>query len=391
MINYITGTFRRFIKLEAASGVVLLIAAVIALIISNSNLSDYYFDILNVHILIGTNNFGLDLSVLHWINDALMAVFFFVVTLEIKREFIQGELSKPKQALLPIIGAVGGMALPALIYVIINFETGYTLRGWAIPSATDIAFSIGVLSLLGSRIPISLKVFLTALAIIDDLGAIIIIAFFYSTELQYTYLLLMLGSFIALLIFNKLGIKKFAPYLLVGLFLWYFTHGSGIHSTISGVLLATVIPHRKREKDYSLLLKLEHILSPYVAYGIMPLFAFANAGVVLNNISFNSLLSPVPFGILCGLFFGKQIGVFLFSFLSVKLKLAEMPSNSNWIKFYGVGILTGIGFTMSLFVGNLAFANFSGDLDGVKIGVLTGSFLSAFVGYFMLLIVTKKK
>jgi len=391
MITYITGAFRWFFKLEAASGLVLLIAAVIALIISNSNLSDYYFSILNAHILIGTINFGLNLSVLHWINDALMAIFFFVVTLEIKREFIQGELSKPKQALLPIIGAVGGMALPALIYVIINFETGYTLRGWAIPSATDIAFSIGVLSLLGSRIPISLKVFLTALAIIDDLGAIIIIAFFYSTELQYTYLLLMLGSFIALLIFNKLGIKKFAPYLLVGLFLWHFTHGSGIHSTISGVLLATVIPHRKHEKDYSLLLKLEHMLSPYVAYGIMPLFAFANAGVVLNNISFNSLLSPVPFGILCGLFFGKQIGVFLFSFLSVKLKLAEMPSNSNWIKFYGVGILTGIGFTMSLFVGNLAFANISGDLDGVKIGVLTGSFLSAFVGYFMLLIVTKKK
>jgi|TARA_B100001079_G_scaffold166216_1_gene142609 NhaA family Na+:H+ antiporter len=391
MITYITGAFRWFFKLEAASGLVLLIAAVIALIISNSNLSDYYFSILNAHILIGTINFGLNLSVLHWINDALMAIFFFVVTLEIKREFIQGELSKPKQALLPIIGAVGGMALPALIYVIINFETGYTLRGWAIPSATDIAFSIGVLSLLGSRIPISLKVFLTALAIIDDLGAIIIIAFFYSTELQYTYLLLMLGSFIALLIFNKLGIKKFAPYLLVGLFLWHFTHGSGIHSTISGVLLATVIPHRKHEKDYSLLLKLEHMLSPYVAYGIMPLFAFANAGVVLNNISFNSLLSPVPFGILCGLFFGKQIGVFLFSFLSVKLKIAEMPSNSNWIKFYGVGILTGIGFTMSLFVGNLAFANISGDLDGVKIGVLTGSFLSAFVGYFMLLIVTKKK
>ena len=391
MITYITGAFRWFFKLEAASGLVLLIAAVIALIISNSNLSDYYFSILNAHILIGTINFGLNLSVLHWINDALMAIFFFVVTLEIKREFIQGELSKPKQALLPIIGAVGGMALPALIYVIINFETGYTLRGWAIPSATDIAFSIGVLSLLGSRIPISLKVFLTALAIIDDLGAIIIIAFFYSTELQYTYLLLMLGSFITLLIFNKLGIKKFAPYLLVGLFLWHFTHGSGIHSTISGVLLATVIPHRKHEKDYSLLLKLEHMLSPYVAYGIMPLFAFANAGVVLNNISFNSLLSPVPFGILCGLFFGKQIGVFLFSFLSVKLKIAEMPSNSNWIKFYGVGILTGIGFTMSLFVGNLAFANISGDLDGVKIGVLTGSFLSAFVGYFMLLIVTKKK
>ena len=391
MINYITTPFRWFFKLEAASGLMLLIAAVIALIISNSDLNETYFNILNTHLLIGTQNFGLDLSILHWINDVLMAVFFFVVTLEIKREFIQGELSKPKRALLPIIGAVGGMALPALIYVIINFDTGYTLRGWAIPSATDIAFSIGVLSLLGSRIPISLKVFLVALAIIDDLGAIIIIAFFYSTELQYTYLLLMLAAFLALILLNKLNVKKFVPYFLVGLFLWYFTHESGIHSTISGVLLATTIPHRKHEKDYSLLLKLEHILSPYVAFGIMPLFAFANAGVVLNDISINTILSPVPLGIICGLFFGKQIGVFLFSYLAVKLKLAEMPTNSNWIKFYGVGILTGIGFTMSLFVGNLAFFDYSNNLDGVKIGVLIGSSLSAIVGYLLLLIVTQKK
>ena len=391
MINYITAPFRWFFKLEAASGLMLLIAAVIALIISNSDLNEAYFNMLNTHLLIGTQNFGLDLSILHWINDALMAVFFFVVTLEIKREFIQGELSKPKRALLPIIGAVGGMALPALIYVIINFDTGYTLRGWAIPSATDIAFSIGVLSLLGSRIPISLKVFLVALAIIDDLGAIIIIAFFYSTELQYTYLLFMLLAFLSLILLNKFNVKKFAPYFLIGLFLWYFTHESGIHSTISGVLLATAIPHRKHEKDYSLLLKLEHILSPYVAFGIMPLFAFANAGVVLNDISINTLLSPVPLGIICGLFFGKQIGVFLFSFLAVKLKLAEMPTNSNWIKLYGVGILTGIGFTMSLFVGNLAFFDYSDNLDGVKIGVLIGSSLSAIVGYLLLLIVTQKK
>ena len=391
MINYITTPFRWFFKLEAASGMMLLIAAVIALIISNSDLSETYFNILNTHLLIGTQNFGLDLSILHWINDALMAVFFFVVTLEIKREFIQGELSKPKRALLPIIGAVGGMALPALIYVIINFDTGYTLRGWAIPSATDIAFSIGVLSLLGSRIPISLKVFLVALAIIDDLGAIIIIAFFYSTELQYTYLLLMLAAFLSLILLNKFNVKKFVPYFLVGLFLWYFTHESGIHSTISGVLLATTIPHKKHEKDYSLLLKLEHMLSPYVAFGIMPLFAFANAGVVLNNISINTILSPAPLGIICGLFFGKQIGVFLFSFLAVKLKLAEMPTNSNWIKLYGVGILTGIGFTMSLFVGNLAFFDYSNNLDGVKIGVLIGSSLSAIVGYLLLLIVTQKK
>ena len=391
MINYITAPFKWFFKLEAASGLLLLIAAVVALIISNSDFSENYFNLLSFHILIGTENFGLDLSILHWINDALMAIFFFIVTLEIKREFIHGELSKPKQALLPIIGAVGGMAVPALIYVIINFKTGYTLRGWAIPSATDIAFSIGVLSLLGSRIPISLKVFLVALAIIDDLGAIIIIAFFYSTELQYTYLLLMLATFLVLILLNKFNVKKFRPYFLVGLFLWYFTHESGVHSTISGVLLAITIPHRKHEKDYSLLLKLEHILSPYVAFGIMPLFALANAGVVLDDISIDTMLAPVPLGILCGLFFGKQIGVFLFSFLSVKLKLAEMPSNSNWIKFYGVGILTGIGFTMSLFVGNLAFADYSNNMDGVKIGVLSGSFLSAVVGYFILLIVTQKK
>jgi len=201
----------------------------------------------------------------------------------------------------------------------------------------------------------------------------------------------MLISFILLLILNKFNIKKFLPYFFIGILLWYFTHGSGIHSTISGVLLAMSIPHRKNEKDFSLLLKLEHILSPYVAFGIMPLFALANAGVSLKGISINSLLSPVPLGILCGLFFGKQIGVFLFSFISIKLKIAEMPSNSNWIKFYGVGILTGIGFTMSLFVGNLAFADYIGEMDGVKIGVLTGSFLSAIVGYFMLFIVTQKK
>ena len=391
MIYYITAPFKWFFKLEAAGGLVLLIAAVIALILSNSDLSELYFNILNTHFLIGNENFGLNLSILHWINDALMAVFFFVVTLEIKREFVQGELSKPKQALLPIIGAVGGMAIPALIYVVINWDTGYTLKGWAIPSATDIAFSIGVLSLLGSRVPISLKVFLTALAIIDDLGAIIIIAFFYSTELQHYYLLFMMISFVVLLLLNKFGVKKFAPYLMVGLFLWYFTHGSGIHSTISGVILATTIPHRIHEKDYSLLLKLEHILSPYVAFGIMPLFALANAGVVLDDLSFGRILSPVPFGILCGLFFGKQIGVFLFSFLSIKFKLAEMPSNSNWLTLYGVGVLTGIGFTMSLFVGNLAFADYINNLDGVKIGVLAGSFLSAVVGYIMLLIVTQKK
>ena len=391
MINYITAPFRWFFKLEAASGLILLIAAIIALILSNTELSYFYFSILNSHFLIGTDQFGLDLSILHWINDVLMAIFFFVVTLEIKREFIQGELSKPKQALLPIIGAVGGMLVPALIYVFINLETADTLRGWAIPSATDIAFSIGVLSLLGSRVPVSLKVFLVALAIIDDLGAIIIIAFFYSSDLQYLFISLMVISFIVLAILNKIGIKKFTPFLIVGLFLWYFTHSSGMHATISGVLLAATIPHRKNEKDFSLLLKLEHLLSPYVAFGIMPLFALANAGVVLDGVSFDTLMSPIPLGILCGLFIGKQVGVFLFSYIAIKLKFAEMPSNSDWIKFYGVGILTGIGFTMSLFVGNLAFVENINYMDGVKIGVLSGSFLSAIVGYLVLLISTRKK
>jgi len=391
MINYITTPFRWFFKLEAASGLMLLISAVFAMILSNSNLSEYYFNILNTHILLGIQNFGLDLTILHWINEALMAIFFFVVTLEIKREFVQGELSKPKQALLPIIGAIGGMAVPAIIYVTINFETGHTLKGWAIPSATDIAFSIGVLSLLGSRIPVSLKVFLVALAIIDDLGAIIIIAFFYSTELQYIYLFFMVVSFFILLICNKLGVKRFTPYLIIGLFLWFFTHESGIHSTISGVILAITIPHKNHTKDFSLLLKLEHALSPYVAFGIMPLFALANAGFSLEGISINSLMYPVPLGILCGLFLGKQIGVFLFSYLSIKFKIAEMPSNSNWLKLYGVGILTGIGFTMSLFVGNLAFVENTQYINGVKIGVLTGSLLSALMGYLLLLIVTKKK
>lgn len=391
MIRTITKPFKWFFKLEAASGLTLLFAAILALFISNSNLSDLYFNTLNKYLFIGINDYGLKLSVIHWINDVLMAIFFFFVTLEIKREFLQGELSNTKQALLPIIAAVGGMLVPALIYIFINFDNTITLNGWAIPSATDIAFSLGVLSLLGSRVPLSLKVFLTALAIIDDLGAIVIIALFYSGDLNIMYLSLMLLAFIVLLVLNKLNIKKFIPYLIVGIFLWDFTHQSGIHATISGVLLATIIPHRKKEKDFSLLIKLEHAISPYVAFGIMPLFAFANAGVSLQGISLSSLLDKVPLGILLGLFIGKQLGVFIFSYVSIKLKFAQMPNNSNWINFYGVGILTGIGFTMSLFVGNLAFVENIQYIDGVKIGVLSGSLLSTVFGYLLLLIFSKSK
>ena len=385
MINYLSKPFKWFFKLEAASGLVLLFAAIVALIISNSNLAELYFTTLNKYLFVGINNFGLKLSVLHWINDALMAVFFFFVTLEIKREFLQGELSNIKQALLPIIAAVGGMLVPALFYVFINYGDSETLNGWAIPSATDIAFSLGVLSLLGKRVPLSLKVFLTALAIIDDLGAIVIIALFYSGELSIMYLSLMLLAFIILLVINKFNIKIFLPYLVVGIFLWDFTHNSGIHATIAGVLLALTIPHRKKEKDFSLLLKIEHAISPYVAFGIMPIFAFANAGVSLEGLSFASLLNKVPLGILLGLFVGKQLGVFVFSYVSIKLKIAQMPNNSNWFNLYGVGILTGIGFTMSLFVGNLAFVDNIQYMDGVKIGVLTGSLLSTLTGYFLIL------
>ncbi len=390
MINYISKPFRWFFKLEAASGLVLLFAAIIALFISNSGLADLYFATLNNYLFIGINNFGLKLSVLHWINDALMAIFFFFVTLEIKREFLQGELSNIKQALLPIIAAVGGMLVPALFYVFINYGDSETLNGWAIPSATDIAFSLGVLSLLGKRVPLSLKVFLTALAIIDDLGAIVIIALFYSGDLSIKYLTLMLLAFIVLLLINKFNIKKFLPYLVVGLFLWDFTHNSGIHATIAGVLLAMTIPHRKKEKDFSLLIKIEHAISPYVAFGIMPLFAFANAGVSLEGLSFASLLDKVPLGIVLGLFLGKQLGVFVFSYVSIKLKVAQMPNDTSWYNFYGVGVLTGIGFTMSLFVGNLAFVENMQYMDGVKIGVLTGSLLSTLFGYFLILLTPNK-
>ena len=390
MIQQITKPFKYFFKLEAASGLVLLFAAVLALIISNGNLSEFYFSTLEKYIILGTKEFGLKLSVLHWINDVLMAIFFFFVSLEIKREFIQGELSNPKQAMLPIIGAVGGMAIPAAFYIAINYSDSTTLNGWAIPSATDIAFSLGVLSLLGKRVPISLKVFLTALAIIDDLGAIVIIAFFYSGNIEIKYLILMLLSLVILVGLNKFKVKSFIPFLIVGIFLWDFTHQSGIHATIAGVLLALTIPHNVKNSKQSMLLKLEHSLSPYVAFGIMPIFAFANAGVSLEGLTFATLLNPVPLGIVLGLFFGKQIGVFALSYISVKLKFADKPSGSTWPAFYAVSILTGIGFTMSLFVGNLAFANNLEYMDGVKIGVLTGSLLSTLFGYFLLLFFSKK-
>ena len=281
------------------------------------------------------------------------------------------------------------MVVPALFYIIVNYSDSATLRGWAIPSATDVLFFRSFI-IVRKRVPISLKVFLTALAIIDDLGAIVIIAFFYSGNIEVKYLILMFVSVFILIALNKYKVKIFLPYLIVGIFLWEFTHQSGVHATIAGVILALTIPHNIKNNKKSLLLKLEHNLSPYVAFGIMPVFAFANAGVSLDGLTFVTLLNPVPLGIVLGLFFGKQIGVFLLSYISVKLKLADMPTNATWPAFYAVSILTGIGFTMSLFVGNLAFANNMEYIDGVKIGVLTGSLLSTLFGYFLLLIFSKK-
>ena len=293
--------------------------------------------------------------------------------------------------MLPIIAAVGGMIIPALLYVVINFGNSETMNGWAIPSATDIAFSLGILSLLGSRVPISLKVFLTALAIIDDLGAILIIAFFYSGDLSIVYLSLILICYILLLVLNKFSIKIFTPYLIIGLFMWFFTYKSGVHATIAGVLLAIAIPHKSDKSHHSSMLKhLEHTLAPYVSFLIMPIFAFANAGVNFDGMSINQLFEPVPLGILLGLFVGKQLGVFAFSYGAIKLGYAEKPHGASWISFYAVGVLTGIGFTMSLFVGNLAFPN-SDVIDGVKIGVLLGSLFSTLLGYAMLMSCTKIK
>ena len=309
MITKISSFFRWYFKHETSAGVTLLVMTIIALLVSNSPLSDSYFKALKTYYGLGFGDFVLKMSVHHWINDALMAIFFLLVGLEIKREFVEGELSRPAQAALPILGAVGGMLVPALIYVAFNYQDPYTIKGWAIPSATDIAFSIGVLSLLGSRVPLSLKVFLVALAIIDDMGAVIIIALFYTTELNITFLGLMFSCFAILMIMNKTNVKYLSVYLFVGLFMWFFTYKSGVHATIAGVLLAIAIPHKSDKSHHSSMLKhLEHTLAPYVSFLIMPIFAFANAGVNFDGMSINQLFEPVPLGILLGLFVGKAIG-----------------------------------------------------------------------------------
>ena len=373
---------RNFVKLESSSGIILLLAGVIALVLSNSNSADWFDHILHLKLYFGTELPLFYKSVQHWINDGLMVIFFFTIGLEIKREFLEGELSMPSQAILPVIAAVGGMAVPALFYLFFNFSDPGSIKGWAIPAATDIAFSLGVLSLLGNRVPISLKIFLMALAIIDDLGAIIIIALFYSSDLDIFSLVAVLFILFLLYLSNKRNLKNIFIYIFLGFLLWIFIQSSGIHATIAGVLLAIFIPHVKTKKE-SLLTCVEHKLHPWVAYFVMPMFALANAGVYLGDVSLASLTKPIPLGIMTGLFFGKQIGVFLTTFLLIKLGYARLPTGSNWIQMYGIAVLTGIGFTMAMFINFLAFDSDT-YINEAKIGILVASFVSAVFGYMLL-------
>jgi NhaA family Na+:H+ antiporter len=366
---------RRFIESEASGGLVLIAASAAALVIANSPAGTTYFAWLHVKVL--------GLSVLHWINDGLMAGFFLLVGLEIKREMLEGYLSTWRSRVLPGVAAFGGMAVPALIYIALNLQTPETLRGWAIPSATDIAFALGVLALIGPRVPMSLKVFLTALAILDDLGAVLIIAGFYATGLDYGMLALCAAAALALAVMNARGVERLAFYLIVGGLLWLFMLRSGVHATIAGVVLALAIPLRRApsatyDRDPPLV-RLQEALQPWVAFAVVPIFGFANAGVDLTRITLDSLVEPVPLGIALGLFAGKQLGVFGCAWLAFRAGIARCPSDATWAQIYGVALLCGIGFTMSLFIGLLAFSS-PEQQDAVKTGVLAGSLLSALAG-----------
>jgi len=383
--------FTRFFQLEAASGLLLIAAAVMALIINNSPLSYLYSGLLDVPVAVQVGALNIAKPLLLWINDGLMALFFLLIGLEVKREVVDGHLSKPAQVILPATAAVGGMVVPALIYWFINRDNPAAVAGWAIPTATDIAFALGVLALLGKRVPVSLKLFLMTLAIIDDLGAIIVIALFYSGTLSSVSLLLAAACLVALVAMNRLGVVKLGPYMIVGLILWVCVLKSGVHATLAGVALALCIPLRTRNAETSPLLSLEHALHPWVAYAILPIFAFANAGVSLAGMTVDSFTHPVPMGIAVGLLLGKTVGVFGLTWLAVKLRLAALPDGAGWGQILGVAILCGIGFTMSLFVGSLAFAPGSSDYAGMdRMGILTGSFFAAVIGYAVIAMASRK-
>ncbi|MCI0508279.1 MAG: Na+/H+ antiporter NhaA [Gammaproteobacteria bacterium] len=385
----VIGAVRDFLRLESASGILLVAAAILAMILENSPMVSIYETLLDTPVEIRVGEFQIAKPLLLWINDGLMAVFFFLIGLEVKRESLRGELFDPSKVALPIIGAIGGMAAPAAIYSWINWGDAIAMEGWAIPSATDIAFALGILSLLGDRVPNSLKVFLLTLAIVDDLGAIVIIAIFYTTNLSFLSLSVASVCIVILFLLNRRGVLSIAPYIIVGLILWASVLKSGVHATLAGVILGLFIPLQKSsEYNTSPLEKLEHDLHPSVAFFILPLFAFANTGVSLEGVSLDSLLAPVPLGIAAGLFFGNQLGVFGLSWIAVKIGIARLPSDVKWIQLYGVAILCGIGFTMSLFISSLAFEQTADQyMVADRLGILLGSLLSASLGYTVLRLV----
>lgn len=376
--------FQTFFGLESASGILLLLAAVIALIWANSPFAASYFSIWEIPVTVGVGEFALSKTLHHWINDGLMSIFFFVVGLEIKREILMGELASPKKAALSVVAAIGGMLVPAAIYALINMGTAGA-SGWGIPMATDIAFAVGVLALLGSRVPLALKVFVTAVAIVDDLGAVMVIALFYTAEIAWSALALAAIVFVALILVNRLGIRSVPAYALFGIVLWFAFLKSGIHATIAGVLLAMTIPASQvaTEQSQTPLTRLEHTLHPWVAFFIMPVFALANAGVALGGEIGATLTSPVTLGVILGLFFGKQIGILAAAWISTRTGLAVLPSGVNLRQIWGVSMLCGIGFTMSLFIAGLAFAD-AALLDSAKVGILAASLLSGAIGGLVL-------
>lgn len=374
----------KFFSLEAASGIVLLGAAVLAMVVANSPYHESYQHFLHLDAGVFAGQMIFYKSVSHWINDGLMALFFLLVGLEIKREMLFGELKGWKQASLPVMGAIGGVVVPALIYLGFNHGTA-DARGWAIPSATDIAFSLGVLALMGSRVPSGLKVFLMAVAVIDDLIAVLIIAFFYTEELNLSALANAGSAMAVIFLLAHLKVRHIWPYMVVGFFMWIAVLHSGIHATIAGVVLGLMMPHRVKDAPDGKPLSdiLEDMLHPMVAYGIMPIFAFANAGVPLAGMTVDDFLLPVPLGIATGLFFGKQLGIFAVCALMIRLGYARLPTGANWCSFYGTCAVAGIGFTMSLFIGTLAFTTTDAQ-DHIRLGVLVGSMASALAGYAML-------
>lgn len=376
---------KNFLRLESSAGVLLVIATIAALLVSNSHMAGLYGRLLDVPLVVAIGDLVVDKPVLLWINDGLMALFFFLIGLEIKREVLEGQLSSKDQLLLPAAGAFGGFFVPAAIYAAFNWGNPETINGWAIPAATDIAFALGVLMLLGSRVPIGLKMFLTSIAIFDDIAAIVVIAIFYTQDLSLFALLAGALGITTLVVLNRLGVTRIAVYATIGVVIWLCVLKSGVHATLAGFAVACTVPLRTKSTRPSPLRHLEHSLHPWVAYLILPLFAFANAGVSFAGISSEALLGPVSIGIAAGLFIGKQVGVFGIVWLAVKLKLAQLPTGINWLSIYGVALLTGIGFTMSLFVGSLAFER--GDFDqlaATRVGVLTGSVVSATAGFLIL-------